>query len=348
MAKNIVVYGAGAIGSCIAAYLEKEGGHDLTVVDPWYAHIISIQKNGLHVTDPDGEFDVEIRALHHDQIGQAGPIDILFLAVKSMDTEMCTRYLAPYLSPDGYIVSAQNSLNEEIIAPIVGQEKTMGLVVTIGAGVYKAGELLRDSGLRARLAFQVGELDGSETPRLRELAKILDAAGITKVTDDIWAALWTKLAGNSMGNALSGITGQRSYAFSHNAVARKVRAMIGREVILAGEAHGIEFGKIGGVEIEHYKNLETGGFEMIEAAMTESIPEKGSIHDKAPSLLQDVIKVRRSEVDYLNGLVARKGKEKGVPTPVNDAVVEVMRRVDNGELKPDGANAELFKEFLWE
>jgi len=348
MAKNIVVYGAGAIGASIAAYLVKEGGHDLTLVDPWYAHVVSIQKNGLHVTDPDGEFDVKIKTLHHDQIKEVGPIDILFLAVKSMDTEMCTRYLAPYLSSDGYIASAQNSLNEEIIAPIIGPEKTMGLVVTIGAGVYKAGQLLRDSGLRARLAFQVGELDGSDTPRLQELAKILDAAGVTQVTNDVWAALWTKLAGNSMGNALSGITGQTSHPFTHNATARKVRALIGREVILAGEAHGIKFGKVGGLDIEHYKNLGKGGFEVIEAAMTENIPEKGSIHDKAPSLLQDVIKVRRSEVDYLNGLVARKGKEKGVPTPVNDAVVKVMRRVDDGELKPDGSNAELFKEFLWD
>lgn len=347
MAKNIVVYGAGAIGSATAAYMVKEGGYDVTVVDPWYAHVVAIQKNGLHVTDPDGEFTVKLKVLHHDQVKQVAPIDILFLAVKSMDTEMVTRYLAPYLSEDGYIVSAQNSLNEEIILSIVGSEKTMGLVVTIGAGVYKPGELLRDSGLRARLAYQVGELDGSDTPRLQELAKMLESAGITKVTDDIWAALWTKFTGNSMGNALSGITGQTSNPFVQNAMARKVRALTGREVIQVGEAHGIKFGNVGGVDAENFKNLENGGFEVIEAAMLKDIPEKGSIHDKAPSLLQDVIKVRRSEVDYLNGLVVRKGKEKGVPTPVNQAVVDVMHRVDEGELKPDGSNMELFKEFLW-
>ncbi len=345
MAKNIVVYGAGAIGSAIAAYLTR-GGYDVTVIDPWYAHIVAIQRNGLHVTDPDGEFTVKMKALLHDQVREAGPIDILFLAVKSMDTEMCTRYLAPYLSEDGYIVSAQNSLNEEIISSIVGVEKTMGLVVTLGAGVYKPGELLRDSGLRERLAFQVGELDGSDTPRLQALAEMMEAAGITKVTDDIWAALWTKLAGNSMGNALSGITGQTSHPFTRNAPARKVSMLIGREVIQVGEAHGISFGNVGGVPAKHYKNLEKGGFEIIDAAMTKNIPQKGSIHDKAPSLLQDVMKARRSEVDYLNGLVVRKGEEKGVPAPVNQAVVEVMYRVDRGELKPDGSNVELFKKFI--
>lgn len=346
MAKNIVIYGAGAIGSSIAAYLTR-GGYELTVIDPWYAHVIAIQRKGLHVTDPDGEFTVRFKTLHHDQVKQVGPIDILFLAVKSMDTEMCTRYLVPYLSKDGYIVSAQNSLNEEIISSIVGQKRTMGMVVTIGAGVYGPGELLRDSGLRERLAFQLGELDGSDTPRLRDLAEMMEVAGITKVTDDIWAALWTKLAGNSMGNALSGITGQTSHAFAHNAKARKIRALIGREVVLTGQAHGIKFGSIGGVAAEHYKNLENGGFEVIEAAMTRSIPEKGSIHDKAPSLLQDVKKARRSEVDYLNGLIVRKGKEKGVQAPVNQAVVDVMRRIDEGDLKPDGSNVDLFKKFLW-
>lgn len=143
--KNIVVFGAGALGSLIAAYLTR-AGLPATVADPWYAHMVAIQRKGLRVTDPDEEFTVRIRALHHDQLREVAPIDILFLSVKSMDTELATRYVAPYLSPDGFIVSAQNSLNEETISSIVGPERTIGMAATrITCAVYEPGVLLRSA-----------------------------------------------------------------------------------------------------------------------------------------------------------------------------------------------------------
>lgn len=346
MAKSIVAFGAGAIGSSIAAYLTRVG-HDVTVIDPWFAHMVAIQKRGLHVTDPDGDFTVQMRALHVDQVKEVGaPIDVLFLGVKSQDTEWATRYVAPYLAPDGFIISAQNSLNEEIISSVVGPEKTMGLVVTISAAVYEPGELLRNSAIGDRLAFQVGELDGSDTPRLREMAGLLSKAGQTRATDSIWGALWTKLAGNSMGNALSGLTGLSSNPMFNNTTARKLMMRIGKEVVEVGEAHGIKFGNIAGVSPDNFKNLDRGGDKVIEEAMLKSAAGRTGIRDNRPSLLQDVLKARRSEVDYLNGLVVRKGKEKGIPTPLNQAVVDVMHRLDAGELRSDPANLELFAAYV--
>jgi len=346
MERNIVVFGAGAIGSSIAAYLVRDG-HDVTVVDPWFAHMVAIQKGGLHVTDPDGEFTVRMRALHMDQVKEVGaPIDVLFLAVKSQDTEWASRYVAPYLAPDGFIISAQNSLNEEIISSVVGTEKTMGLVVTISAAVYEPGELLRNSAIGDRLAFQVGELDGRDTSRLGEMAELLSKAGQTRTTDNIWGALWTKLAGNSMGNALSGLTGLSANPMYNNATARQVMMRIGREVVEVGEAHGIKFGNIAGVLPDDFKDLDRGGDKVIEEAMVKSAAARTGIRDNRPSLLQDVLKARRSEVDYLNGLVVRKGEEKGIPTPVNKAVVDAMHRLDAGELKSDPANLELFAAYI--
>jgi len=222
MNKNIVLFGAGAIGSCIAAYLAREG-HEITVIDPWFAHMVAIQKRGLHVTDPEGEFTVNMRALHVDQVKDVGmPIDILFLAVKSQDTEWSTRYLAPYLSTEGLIVSAQNSLNEEMISSVVGPEKTMGLVVSIPAAVYEPGEVVRNSAIGDRIDFQVGELDGSDTPRLRELAELMSKAGQIEITDNIWGLLWSKLGTNCMVNSIAGLTGLSLSPMCKNAIARKV------------------------------------------------------------------------------------------------------------------------------
>jgi 2-dehydropantoate 2-reductase len=346
MNKNIVLFGAGAIGSCIAAYLAREG-HEITVIDPWFAHMVAIQKRGLHVTDPEGEFTVNMRALHVDQVKDVGmPIDILFLAVKSQDTEWSTRYLAPYLSTEGLIVSAQNSLNEEMISSVVGPEKTMGLVVSIPAAVYEPGEVVRNSAIGDRIDFQVGELDGSDTPRLRELAELMSKAGQIEITDNIWGLLWSKLGTNCMVNSIAGLTGLSLSPMCKNAIARKVMMRIGKEVVTVGEASGIKFDNIVGVSPENFRKLDTEGGPVIEEAILKMAPSHGGIRDSRPSMLQDILKARRSEIDYLNGLVVRKGKEKGIATPINQAVVDVMHLLDAGEMKVAPSNLELFKEYI--
>jgi 2-dehydropantoate 2-reductase len=339
MNKNIVLFGAGAIGSCIAAYLAQEG-HEITVIDPWFAHMVAIQKRGLHVTDPEGEFTVNMRALHVDQVKDVGmPIDILFLAVKSQDTEWSTRYLAPYLSTEGLIVSAQNSLNEEMISSVVGP-------VSIPAAVYEPGEVVRNSAIGDRIDFQVGELDGSDTPRLRELAELMSKAGQIEITDNIWGLLWSKLGTNCMVNSIAGLTGLSLSPMCKNAIARKVMMRIGKEVVTVGEASGIKFDNIVGVSPENFRKLDTEGGPVIEEAILKMAPSHGGIRDSRPSMLQDILKARRSEIDYLNGLVVRKGKEKGIATPINQAVVDVMHLLDAGEMKVAPSNLELFKEYI--
>jgi len=343
--KNIVVFGAGALGSLVAAYLNR-AGHLATVVDPWYAHMVAIQRDGLHVTDPDEEFTVRMRALHHDWLREAAPIDILFLSVKSMDTEQATRYVAPYLSPDGFIVSAQNSLNEEIISSIVGPERTIGMAATrITCAVYEPGVLLRYSSVRDKV-FQVGELDGSTTPRLQEVAGLMSNVAGASITGDIWGALWTKLAVNCMGNALAGLTGQTATPLASSPIARRVRMLIGKEVVEVGEAYGIKFGNIGGFPPEYYKDVDGPGGQAIEKKALEDAVRSAGKEEHKPSLLQDVIKRRRSEVDYLNGLIVRKGEQVGMPAPVNAATTEAVHRIDTGDLKPDMANLELFRELV--
>ena len=346
MRRNIVVFGVGAMGSSIAAYLTR-AGIEITAIDPWHKHIAAIQKRGIHVTDPDGEFVAKLKALHVDQVKNLGaPIDILFLAVKSMDTEWATRYLAPYLAPDGFIVSAQNSLNEETISSIVGPQKVVGMVITIAAAVYEPGELLRYTAPADKLSYLPGELDGTDTPRLQEVAKLMTAAGQTKTTDNIWGVLWAKLAHNNMFNVTAALTGLSSNAMFNNGTARKVMMQIGRESVAVGEAHGIKFTNIAGIPPEHFKNLDHGGAQAIEEAMLKIAAFRTGVRDSRPSMLQDVLKGRRTEVDYLNGLIVRKGKEKNIPTPINQAMLDAMHRLEDGEIKSDPSNLELFKELI--
>ena len=208
MNKKLAVFGVGAVGGIIAAYLTRLG-YEIPVIDPWFAHVVAIQKRGLHVTDADGEFTEMVKALHVDQIRELdGPIDILFLSLKSYDTEWSTRYIFPYMASDGIIVSAQNSLNEEIISSIVGSNRTMGLVIGTPASLWKPGEIIRHGAVGdSKLAVELGELNGFDTPQLKYLAELMSKIGQTKTTNNIWGALWSKLGLNCMLNATAGLTG---------------------------------------------------------------------------------------------------------------------------------------------
>jgi 2-dehydropantoate 2-reductase len=346
MNKNIVIFGAGAIGSMIAAYLAK-AGERVTLIDPWFAHVVAMQHRGIHVTDPDGEFTVNLRALHVDQAKDLGAaIDILFLAVKSYDTEWSTRYLAPYLSAEGFIVSAQNGLNEELISSIVGNKKTIGMVVMSPSSLSGPGTLFRKTAIGDQLAFKPGELDGSDTPRLRDLAELLSHAGQCRTTDNIWGALWVKLASNAMGNGIAGLTGMGRRALWNDATARRVMMHIGGEVVEVGEAGGIRFESIRGISPEHFKDLDGEGARVIDEAFLKQAGSWKGIRDHSPSLLQDVRKARRSEIDYLNGVVVRKGREQGIATPLNEAVVDAVHRLEAGEIASEPANLEMFREYI--
>jgi 2-dehydropantoate 2-reductase len=196
------------------------------------------------------------------------------------------------------------------------------------------------------MEFEFGELDGSDTPRLKEMARLFSDIGISKTTSNIWGTLWSKLVHNCMANAPSGLTGLSSNPMYMNATARRVMARLGREAVLVGEAHGIKFDEIYGVPSSTFKRLEAGGEQEINDAILKEARARTGARDNPPSLLQDVQKGRRSEVDYLNGLVVRKGAQKGVPAPLNQAITEAMHRVDGKVLKPGVQNLELFKKYL--
>jgi len=346
MSRTTVVFGAGAIGSLIASYLAR-AGKAITLIDPWFAHVVAMQRSGIHVTDPDGEFTVKLRAMHVDQVKDLGvPIDTLFLAVKSQDTEWATRYLAPYLAPEGFIVSAQNGLNEEVISSIVGSAKTVGMVVSCPSSLTGPGTLSRKTAMGEQLAFKPGELDGRDSQRLQDLAALLSHAGRCETTGNIWGALWAKHASNSMSNGLAGLTGMGRSALWNAAAARRIMMHIVKEVVEVGQACDVRFEKIRGLSPEYFKDLNGEGARIIdEAFIKQAAPWKGT-KDHSPSLLQDIRKVRRSEIDYLNGVVVRKGKEKGIATPLNEAVVDAVHRLESGEIASEAKNLEMFRGYI--
>jgi 2-dehydropantoate 2-reductase len=332
------VLGTGAIGSSIGGYLAR-AGRDIVLIDMWPAHVEAMRASGLKVTAQQETFTAKVHALHLADVSSLRrPFDAVFLSVKSYDTVWATHFILPHLAPSGAIVSAQNGINEDRIAPIAGYPRTLGCVVTIGAGLYEPGHVTRTSA-PDRAAFTVGELNGMLTPRLQELVGLLSDAGPTQATTNLWGDRWAKLVVNCMANPVAGITGMNNAEMRQSPEVFAVTVKVAGEALAVAAALGVQVEQVGGIPAQRYLDAARGvGVEDLRLAWTERGKSVGA---GRPSLLQDVLKGRRTEVDYLNGYVVQQGREVGVPTPVNEAIVAVTHNLEAGELAQGPANLRL-------
>jgi 2-dehydropantoate 2-reductase len=343
MGMRIGIIGAGAIGSVVGGLLTK-AGHDVTLIDQWPEHVETMRTRGLKLSGTCGEHLIPVKALHiHEAQGLVGAFDTVFIAVKSYDTEWATHLGLGYLKePGGVVVDFQNGVNDERVAAVAGRERCLGCVITIGAGMYEAGHAMRTD--KGSIGFKIGEHDGSDSPRARELARILSDVAPTKVTTNLWGERWSKLTVNCMANPLAGLSGLGSAEVRSEPVPRRIAIHIAAEVIQVGRAAGYEVEPIYGIGPQRFVDAGAGrGFAEVEADLAESAK---FLSGGRPSLLQDVMKRRRTEIDYLNGYVAQRGRALGVKTPVNDAIVELIHRHGVGTLRPDPKNLEPLLEAL--
>lgn len=326
--KRILIMGAGGIGSVVGGLL-AEGGQDVTLVDQWVEHVEAIKKNGLTVETRWDKHQMKPRALHLYELSQEEePFDMAFIAVKSYDTDWATMFVKPYVDPEnGIFVDFQNGINDERVAAVAGKERTLGCIITISAAVYEPGIALRTD--TNELGYKIAEQDGSDTPRARELVEIMQAAGKTEFTDDLWGDRWSKLMINCMNNALSGISGYGTAETRTNPDTRRIGIQLGAEVARVAKAHGQKLHSVLGLSPEMVIDAAEGrNIEEVESLLLETARKAGS--GGVPSFGQDVRKGRRTEIDFLNGYVSAKGREVNVPTPFNDQIVKVVHDLGIG------------------
>ena len=335
MFKKIAVLGAGAIGSSVAADIAR-AGYDLTVIDQWPAHVEAMKANGLTVKIPDEEFTVAVDAVHLcDVCALNRSFDLVLLSAKSYDSAWMAQFIAPYLKPDGVLVPVQNSLNDEWVAPIVGRGRDVACAFELSAEVFTPGLVQRNT-MRDRTWFGLGELDGAMTPRLAEIQKILSYAGKVTLTANIHGAKWAKLVNSSMILAPFGMLGLQSWEATEIPEVFSLCVKLGRETMAVGKALGITIEPIFGMSAEEF-NVSADA--IVEKLLRAILIHHGETARQVRGVvLQDYLKGRLTETDFVNGLIARKGRETGVPTPANEAVVEINRRIRAGELKPERSN----------
>ena len=342
--KRIAIVCTGAVGGYAGAHMVK-AGEDVTFIDFWPEHVEHMKKHGLTITHlRDVEpFTVPVRALHVTEVqhlAKEKPIDIAFVCTKSYDTAWAATLIRQYLAPNGYVVSLQNCMNEETIAGIVGWGKTLGSVASsITVALNEPGQIFRAGGKHGgrHTVFRVGEVHGRVTDRAKEVCGLLANSDSAFVTENLWGERWSKLVTNVMGNGLSACTGMITRDMTRNDAIRHFSNRLGSEAIRVGFALGYTFDEVSHMDPETLARAGEGDPEAQRTIDEHRLAEAGRAGggEHRPSMGQDMVKGRRTEIEFLNGFVCRKGDEIGFPTPTNRILTDIVTRVEKGELKPD-------------
>lgn len=322
MTKPLVIWGAGAMGGSIGAWLLR-AGHDVVFVDADAAHLAAIRERGLRITGPVDDFVVQADCFAPEEMGPG--LGAVLLCVKAHHTVGAMGQIAPLLAPDGFVVSVQNGLNERAIAAAVGEERTVGCFVNFGADVVEPGVVMRGN----RGAVVVGELDGSQTGRIQAVHRLFrhfepDAV----LTDNIHGYLWGKLAYGALLFATALAEASIADVLA-SAPHRSTLVALAREVVAVTRAHGIRPEPFDGFDPRAF---EPGGADAVALESLDRLVAFNRASAKSHSgVWRDLaVRKRKTEVDAQIAPVAELGAEVGVATPLTRRLVELIHDVEEG------------------
>ncbi len=330
------IYGAGSLGTVLGAYLARSGVQ-VDLISRNEAHIAALRSTGAHVTGWD-DFSVPVSAYMPCEM-PAG-YDVIVLMTKCIDNAETVRFLKDKLSPDGIICTCQNGLPEAEIAAIIGSSRTYGCTIGWGATYVSPGCSLLTSG-NETFSFTLGKLDGGSDENLEKLRKLFSYMGDAEIDDDFISARWSKLLINASFSAVSAVFGMTfGEAFSDRHVRRIIQSVM-KECVDVAHANGIKLAPMQGKNIEIIASYKS---ELKRRICFILIPLAMRKHRSLrSSMLQDLERGKRTEIDAIDGAVIREGEKKGIAVPVTAEVVNIMHRIEKGELNPSLENLSFFR-----
>ena len=320
-AEKILVWGAGAIGGTVAAYLRR-AGLDITVTDANAAHVRAIRERGLAITGPIETFTQPLPALTPDEV--AGVWDTIFLCVKALHTEAAARQIEPRLAVDGVVVSLQNGFNELVIADVVGRARTMGAFINFGADVVEPGVVH----FGGRGAVVLGELDGRDTERLARVWRALrhfEPAAV--VTNNIWGYLWGKMGYGSLLFA-SALTEATIVDVLDSREARPALTALAREAMAVAAAENVTVMGFNGYDPAAFG--PNGTAPAIDASFDAMVAFNRRSAKTHTGVWRDIaIHHRKTECDAQFGPIMTLARRRGIAVPHLERLVAIMRDVES-------------------
>ena len=333
------IYGAGSLGTVLGAYITKNGGV-IDLINHHKEHVDALNEKGAHITGT-VEMTVPVKAITPEEM--TGKYDVLILLTKSLKNKEIVTFLKDYLADNGVLVTLQNGLPEPAIAEIIGANRTMGCVVEWGATMVGPGHCVLTSEPDS-LSFHMGKMEGISDEQFNMVKDLLELMCPVHEEKNLIGARWSKLLINATFSGLGTVIGGTFGDVANNKLPRKVAVRCMKECIDVGRAAGAEFAPVQGKNISklfYYK----GAFKRAIATLLVPIAMKKHKNIE-PSMLQDIKRNRPCEIDAINGVVCEWGKKCGVPTPINDRIVEVIKKEEKGELTPSMDNIKLFEDLL--
>ncbi|MBR0085699.1 MAG: ketopantoate reductase family protein [Lachnospiraceae bacterium] len=326
MINKIAIMGCGSLGTILGAYLNK-AGLDVMMVDAYEEHVKALNENGATVVEGI-EMNVPVKACTPDQL--EGTYDLFIYMAKQTYNETAIPQMVAHCGPDTIICTCQNGLPELAVAKYYPAEKIMGATVGWPATFLRPGvSALTCTPDAPQFEFHLGRLKGEVDEKVYEVQAVLDkmTTGRVHITENLMADRWSKVLINSTFSGMSTVTANTFRFAVENDAPAKCCARIGRECVQVCAKMGYQLPVIFGINfMELFAFTDEEG--MWKAINTVRL--LGS--DGKASMLQDLEKGRKCEIRFINGVVSEAGKEYGVPTPYCDAVVDIVSKVENGEL----------------
>ena len=328
---RVAIYGAGSLGTILGAFISK-AGVPVELINRNKAHIEALKTKGAQVVGT-MQFCQPVIAYTPDEM--SGQYDILFLMTKQQHNAEVVQMLKNYLAADGVLVTFQNGLPEMQIAEVLGEERVLGSTVAWGATLQSPGVCELTSEPDA-LSFSLGAISEKRSKHFAKVKELLELMGTVDVEENFLGTRWSKLLINASFSGMSTVLGCTFGEAAGPKESRKVVQAIIKECIDVCQKGGIRIEPVQGkdiVKLLNYTNplKKAFSFFIIPIAIRKHAKLKAS-------MLQDLEKGKLTEVDAINGAVSEYGRKVGFPTPVNDKVVEIIHKIEKGELKPGFEN----------
>ena len=322
MSSPILIWGAGAIGGTLGAALARQG-HDVVFVDNASDHVAAINRSGLRITGP--LFEDVVRAPAYEPDAVEGKFRRAFLCVKALHTRQAAEALEPLLADDGYVVSAQNGLNETILADVLGAKRTVGCFVNFGADYLEPG-VVQYSG---RGSVVLGEIDNTITERSTEIHKLLqDFEPNASVTDNIWGFLWGKLTYGAILFAT---------ALTNESIADVLEARTFRHILTSLAQEVAAVASAGGIRPEAFDGFDPAVFmpgatpEAIDRSFADMVAQNRRSAKTHSGIWRDLaIRKRRTECEPQLRPIVEAGQKLGVPTPLTERLITFIHELEEG------------------
>ncbi|KHF39371.1 ketopantoate reductase family protein [Halalkalibacter okhensis] len=317
------ILGAGSLGTIIGALISEAGTH-VDLIDINQDHVNRLNEHGAQIT---GFINKTIPVSACLPTEMKGQYDLVFLLTKQVFNHISLNQLLPHLHSESIVCTLQNGIPEENVSEYVGVNRTIGGAVGFGATWIEPGvsQLTTEWETVKKYAFDIGELNGEITARLQKTKEVLDLVGYCEISQNIIGIKWSKLLMNATFSGMSAALGCTFGDVLANQKAMTSLAYIADETIKVAHAQGIRL-----------ETMQGKDMEFLELDDENSIAEKMDFYNEVwlphknlkASMLQDLEKQKKTEVDYINGYVSKKGKEFGVNTPYNDLVVQLIKEAE--------------------